>query len=954
MIKTNDGKQTKRLAGKTGDRSPQTGLKRERAVYIASGGETSIDFSTLTPPMAFLPGSNQLTVKRSSGGNLICGLDFFETSSSGISFPSSEPLTEGEWVEIIKEVNITGVMAATLRPDIHTETAKAGQTVVSADFSWTYNLNPSKGVGGVEVYVFGTLQTRGIDYKEIDLGNANTNQIEFFEALEGGENIILKPTYHVIDQTAAATSFQSEQINQLQSILSSITTAFVDETDQINVVHTLAGNRAKIPNIAEDLKVSFGIDRIMFHGLYFMPNEYGPNGEQVFGVMGDDRGLIRLLGAGWYEDNSSSGVSLFGNSGDYFEITFYGTGLNILTEYYYLNRQITPSIDGGSDQTPIIVSGSTILNDRNFGPNQVVNVFKNLSLGIHTARLKITSGFRFYGAEIVNGNSSGLVNVNQGSAFVQGKNLLLTSSHQFEYNVGATGTKGGRQLVYLKSDGTVNTLFNPVDGAAKYLNQADHSNEEVARVYNWREFSSSLSSADFGSVNSLNSLNPSYCLDDGSTLLVGNGIKSWGVFVENKSFEVIALNEYPGSISFTFTGCGIDLIRDARAYYPPYCQIWLDGVNLGSYPRKSNPGETIKIASGLPYGSHTVKITNVDYYSQAFLFQAFKVYQPKKPNIPYGSIELADYNILANYSASVSSTATNPVRSAGILHKSPNREVIYSGAWFLGINSFYESSFFASSQTINDYFEYTFFGTGIEIGVQATTNVTLNVKIDGSDYTGAASVSRSGSWNSANSSWVSSVGSGELLQISGLPLGIHTVRVTRTGGSGDHYLHALNVITPIHSYKSIDKSLYMNTISVGSQGLLDTRPSIPFKEQKERSRGFAKAEASSLISTTSTEYIPVPQMSLSVNCKSKALKISFHANAFGSNTTNKSIKIYVDGGPVGVVSTIDSAVSNADTTISGSTIINVSEGIHHIALYWSTSSSGTMYLKDRTLLVEEL
>jgi hypothetical protein len=146
----------------------------------------------------------------------------------------------------------------------------------------------------------------------------------------------------------------------------------------------------------------------------------------------------------------------------------------------------------------------------------------------------------------------------------------------------------------------------------------------------------------------------------------------------------------------------------------------------------------------------------------------------------------------------------------------------------------------------------------------------------------------------------------------------------------------------------------MNTISVGSQGLLDTRPSSPFKEQKESSKGFAKAEATALISTTSTEYIPVPQMNLSVNCKSRALKISFHANAFGSNTTNKNIKIYVNGGPVGVVSTIDSAVSDADTTISGSTIVQVSEGVHNIALYWSTSSSGTMYLKDRALIVEEL
>lgn len=196
MIKTYDGTSFKRLGGKPGDKSPAVGVKRPRTLYTAVGGETSINLSATSPAISYLPGNAQISVKRSSGGALISGFDFFELTPSSIGFPSTDPLVAGEVVEIIQDVVITAVMAAVVRPDAYTSTGVLGQTLITADFSWAYNLNPSKGIGAVEVCLHGLSLTRGVDYTEVNLATANTNQITLVDPLVGGENIQILPLYH--------------------------------------------------------------------------------------------------------------------------------------------------------------------------------------------------------------------------------------------------------------------------------------------------------------------------------------------------------------------------------------------------------------------------------------------------------------------------------------------------------------------------------------------------------------------------------------------------------------------------------------------------------------------------------------------------------------------------------------------------------------------------------------
>ena len=107
MLKTTDGTQIKRLPGFVGDRYPTTGFQKKRALYTATGGETSINLSLLSPPLSYVPNQSQITVKRTSGGGpLIAGIDFYETSVSTVGFPTTDPLLSGEIVEIMQDAMV--------------------------------------------------------------------------------------------------------------------------------------------------------------------------------------------------------------------------------------------------------------------------------------------------------------------------------------------------------------------------------------------------------------------------------------------------------------------------------------------------------------------------------------------------------------------------------------------------------------------------------------------------------------------------------------------------------------------------------------------------------------------------------------------------------------------------------------------------------------------------------
>jgi len=150
-------------------------------------------------------------------------------------------------------------------------------------------------------------------------------------------------------------------------------------------------NRANIPDLTADLRPRMGIERIMIQQIERLQDEVGPSGELVFRVTNDDNDQIRFIGGGWTSANDVNGSAALlggGTSEELIEVTFVGTGLNML-ENNGTGRDLFVKIDGGAEGiTSILQDTSTILSTRNYATNVVYNAAEGLAFGLHTIRFR--------------------------------------------------------------------------------------------------------------------------------------------------------------------------------------------------------------------------------------------------------------------------------------------------------------------------------------------------------------------------------------------------------------------------------------------------------------------------------------------------------------------------------------------------------------------------------------
>lgn len=956
-VRGSDGKNFRRIPRTSGDRIPAVGIRRPRVVYTAVGGETSIDLNTLTPRISYQPGQAQLELK-SSLGSMISGVDFFENSGTSIGFPTPG-LTAGEIIEITQTLEYSGNLVAQVRPDEYSAIATAGQTIIDADFSWPLNQNPGKRHGAIQVFINGILQQRGStqDYVETQIGTStNTNRITLNSALIGGENISIIRLYQAIDETAASTQFNNTRLTDIQETFRTGFEPYVDESvNMINVPSTQIVNRARIPDLTQDLKVRLGIERVMTQFAYQLQNEFGPNGETVWGIQNDSRGLVRLVGSGFVNYNDSYGQKPWSTTtNDYIEIVFYGTGLNLLTSLDSNSaRDWRVSVDGGTEGSNIYLTYSNVLTATNNNVNQIINVANGLTPGIHTVKIRQNNanGIGLSGYEVINASStfsSNLV-VNPGVAYSSGRklSLLSQSTSLLSKPASLTGTKGGRVVAYLDVDGTVKQAVNATNASQLTLSSADHTNEEAVRVYNFREFGSGR--ADDFSIGTT-ATNYSYTLDDGTTTLVGSDTGAT-VFQGVDGITFANSNSY---IVIMFVGTGIDVhfATDTGTSGQPI--IFIDGTVSLNLPLIAQNGvRSYKIASGLPYGTHTIYIRRST--ATNFTVPRFTVYQPKKPSIPTGSIELADYNVMANYSNGIVSGQILAL-SSGILHKQSTREATYVGAW----SAFYASpnvvgAQYTSSSTIGNYVEYTFYGTGVNI---IASGGTTTIQLDGSNYTGSATAVGTGSsWTAGTSTWVGASTNGAGLIISGLNLKLWRIRITLSAAT-TFFFHAIHVITPIHAVASTTPSEVQNALPVGSCSLSDSRAVSPIKSEKQKKNSAQAVGVTSSPTTSANTPVPLRDMSCTIRTSGGDLRAIFQVRASNNLVGNAIVVvIFVNGASVGVQSVNYSDTGNQtyDHPISGVVRVSVPAGVHKVDLYWYAAAgqaraTGT----DRILLVEEV
>lgn len=731
-------------------------------------------------------------------------------------------------------------------------------------------------------------------------------------------------------------------------------------------------NRKPMVDLSSDLGIQFGGNRISASQIALIPDEFGPAGQPVFKLINDKLNQVRFVGD-WTNQSSVNGVRpavAVGNQTSYIEVVFYGTGLNLLCLFDNGSRDINVSVDGGADSADLYPNnGSAILSNRNYNTNHSITVASGLTLGIHTVKIKlngtVSNDFNVYGFDVLTNTTS--LQAKPGVA-VKGKNrnaIAALSSVSFNsgFDSGTLGTRGGCVVAYAKTDGTIGKSLTPTNASSAFLTSADHTNEEVIRVYNFREFGANRTD-DFSSLVTTSSTR-AFTLDDNVTSLVANAVNTSALFKEG--IVPTNANDY---IVFTFVGTGLDLINVRNATITDTHTISVDGNNVGTGLTTAlgdGKGNVVKIASGLPYGTHTVRIIRTTAVGVGLAISDFIVYGPKKPSIPSGAIELYQYYVMADYVNPA--TTTNWSVPTGVIRKMNTRELMYSGTWNAGtIGANYPSGWQFNTSTTGAFVELQFFGTGINYsfanngGAQSQT-----VSIDGSSnlsafttlLTATAGLSFTAATGVITGSPAGSINHNNL-SISGLTLGWHTIRVAWTSGTV-LAPECFDVICPIHAPAINLPANFQNTIMVGNDYLWDLRKWSKLQVTEEMAAKVAVARAiSNSPTTTSTSFIPLPDMSVTWYSDGEWVEISYNLQATQSNTGQSNVFVlYLNGLPIQDPTNggkfMTAFATNDSKVVSDVLPLFLPKGFHKIDVYWRVNGgTGTASGLSRILTVKKL
>lgn len=715
---------------------------------------------------------------------------------------------------------------------------------------------------------------------------------------------------------------------------------------------TIVG-RALVTDFANDALPRFGVNRVMLQSIQEVQGEFGPAGERVFKPINDIHDAVRFVGTIGTDPNGANGQLVVLPVGNFIEIVFYGTALNLLTYKDASVRDLSVSVDGGAPSTVSLtpVGISSVLTLRNVSANSITSIVTGLSQGLHTVKLTAATNTSYLnGYETL--NTVATLQLVPGSSYNGSRKLitpaLSTSPYNSSFASGTLGIRGGHVAVYQKADGTIAKAVTPTDAASAFLTSASHTNEELVRTYHWREFGAGRSE-DFSFAFSA-SANRAFTLDDGTTTLTGNLIDSNTLL--GLDLLRIPANDTTRSFIFTFVGTGCDLVAVDHQSGAYVMTVSVDGATVGTLTTASTALRTIKIASGLPYGTHTVKILGTSG-TPLFHLHQFITYGPSKPAIPSGAVELSDYYILADYVADL--TYGNAARvSTGVLRKVLLREATYSGTWAVAsIDPGFGSGINLRSQTAASYVELFFVGTGISYRPYLT-NLAYNFTfaVDGAAPTGSTfTYQGTGLTYTAGTGVLSGTAAGAasyaggLWQITGLTFGVHKLRVTCNSTGDFLYADDFDVITPIHSPKFNFPGVIQNTLPVGSQGLNDSRKFSP-QLVKPLANWAQAVGITSGATSTSTALVPAPDMSVTLKTTGNPVSLYYFIRVVAdASGRNMQAALFVDGVQVSSSKAVDTASANFDAFLTDSVTVPVAAGVHKIDVYWLISA-GTITAKN--------
>lgn len=702
-----------------------------------------------------------------------------------------------------------------------------GKTRIVLDWEYPANVLSTESQGALEVRLDGLVLPRFISgvttdayFQEIDSKTID------LDSDYSGQNLSIEVVYRqaVVDTSDDNSKRLSDVEIQQSGNVEWSENGFEDHISKsiIDAPFTEIENRAQIKS---GLEATMGIERIMCDSqLELVNGESGPNDKLVYREGSDSLDRIRMVGNWRNTHNLNGSQYITTDVDDFCEVTFYGTGLNLLSYADSSTRDILVTIDGGSENpTSIRQPSSATISGRNYDANTIYPVASGLSLGWHTIKLRLSVfAFVIQGFEIL--NESTQINVAPGTGFGGTKREILRAQSAIDFKPAAmTGTKGGRVVTYLLNE-ELAQAFTEVPASPLFLTSADHSDEELVRKINFREFGANRSD-DFSNVTGTQ--DAFFTLDDGTTILTGEEVRTTSGVSEG-----LGPNGPTDFIEITFVGTGLDIIREDNATGgSDTYELSVDGVLQGNLRSSGIQRPRLeRLCSGLPYGSHTVRITRQAVSTFVLNVKDFLIYQPKKPSTPLGAVELADYNVMANFVVNDTTLDTSAM-SQGVMRKHCTKEFLYvegsggSADWAVSTANpvaFVGGATVFSNRT-NAYIEYTFFGTGFDFRASTGTNYSGNstVTLNGTLLTAAnfptASFTNLGvvTYNTAtavlNQDFAQTFSAG--FSCSGLPLGVYTIRINNN--TTDFLeIDVLDIHTPIHVN---DTSLNVGNTSMKSQ-----------------------------------------------------------------------------------------------------------------------------------------
>lgn len=738
--------------------------------------------------------------------------------------------------------------------------------------------------------------------------------------------------------------------------------------------HSNITGRARMVDLSNDLMPRIGVERIQIQQITRVTGEIGANSEIVLKPVNDKFDQVRFVG-GWKNYLDTGGASATSdnasnpNGTNYAEFTFYGTGLNLLI-VPIAGADVRITVDGLSESVSNInpiSGGSEILRNRNYAANLRWNVASNLALGVHTVKLRVASNntFGVHGMEVL--NEATTIKTAPGTCSIGGKLLtnasLSSQAYASGFDSGTLGTRGGRVVVYHKADGSIGKSVTPTDASALTMSSADHSNEEVVRNYFIREFGSGRTVDDFSTLNAATVR--AFTLDDGVTTLASTNVEA-SLF---NGTDALLLNAASGFVTFTFVGTGCDLRWGANGTgtnsNANSFTASIDGgaeLNLPTVGIDNGAGAMQKIASGLPYGTHTIKIRRNSPNVWSLRVLGFTIYSPKKPALPTGAVELGEYSLLANYA--IGSPGIN-FKSTGVVSKYGTREFIYNGAgWnWAGANvSNFGSGHNITSAVSGNYFEYTFFGTGIEhknILFTGTVNMTYTLNGNPPSFYGATTTLATGTIASLtfptsgllSGTATGSQQDGAIVSISNLPLGTYKLKVLQNTAQS-FYGDSVEVITPIHSHINNGPFTVQNTLSVGSNYISDSRK---FGSQLYEVKAVNAAIGISTTTVTSTTFVPLIDSFTTIYSPGAVIDFSsFMRNAPGANFGLQNFQLYING-EAQLPELYSQDTTSGESTKSLVSKIYLPKGYHTIYMMWrvgsGTGSSGSNMRRFNTSII---